>query len=67
VPESAQTYFLTMVPIDPALFEARDRALPGREQAELNELCWAVVELMRRPSLTALVERTANVVALRRG
>jgi hypothetical protein len=29
-----------MVPmINPALFDARDRALPGREMAELNELC----------------------------
>jgi hypothetical protein len=30
-----------MVPIHPALFEARDRALSGREQARLNELCKA--------------------------
>jgi hypothetical protein len=38
-----------MLPIDLALFDARDRALPGREQATLNELCRAIVELVRRP------------------
>jgi hypothetical protein len=60
-----------MTPVNPALFEARDRALPGREAAELNELCRALVEALRQPpSPSVLVERmvvTANVVALRRG
>jgi hypothetical protein len=36
-----------MLPIDLALFEAHDRALPGREACELNELCRAIVELVR--------------------
>jgi hypothetical protein len=39
-----------MLPIDLALFDARDRALPGREMAELNQLCRQIVELMRRPN-----------------
>jgi hypothetical protein len=51
-----------MLPIDLALFDARDRALPGREQATLNELCRAIVELLHRPSPS--LER-ANVVTLR--
>jgi hypothetical protein len=38
-----------MITIEPALFDARDRALPGREAAALNELCRQIVELMRRP------------------
>jgi hypothetical protein len=37
-----------MLPIDLALFDARDRALPGREAAELNALCRAIVELVRQ-------------------
>jgi hypothetical protein len=36
-----------MLPIDIVLFDARDRALPGREAAELNELCRQIVELVR--------------------
>jgi hypothetical protein len=50
-----------VVPIDLALFDARDRALPGREAAELNQLCRQIVELLRRPSPS--IER-ANVVTL---
>jgi hypothetical protein len=42
-----------MVPIDLALFDARDRALPGREQVTLNELCRAIVELVRQPPRNA--------------
>jgi hypothetical protein len=38
-----------MLPIDLALFDARDRALPGREAVELNELCRAIIDLVRRP------------------
>jgi hypothetical protein len=38
-----------MLPIDLALSDARDRALPGREQATLNELCRQIVELVRQP------------------
>jgi hypothetical protein len=38
-----------MLPIDLALFDARDRAPPGREQATLNELCRQIVELLRQP------------------
>jgi hypothetical protein len=58
-----------MLPIERALFHARDRALPAREQATLNELCRQIVELLRRPSPTACVEciaLTDNAVALRR-
>jgi hypothetical protein len=57
------------VPIDLALFDARDRALPGREMAALNELCRQIVELVRRPPLAErlLVNPTDNVIALRRG
>jgi hypothetical protein len=38
-----------MPPIDLALFDARDRALAGREAAELNELCRQIVGLLRLP------------------
>jgi hypothetical protein len=40
-----------MLPIDLALFDARDRALPGREAAELNALCRQIVEALRQPTL----------------
>jgi hypothetical protein len=53
---------IMLLTINPALFDARDRALPGREMAALNELCRAIVELLRRPA--ASIER-ANVVTLR--
>jgi hypothetical protein len=43
-----------MVPIDLALFDARDRALPGREQATLNELCRSIVEALRQPPLSTV-------------
>jgi hypothetical protein len=58
-----------MIPIDLALFDARDRALPGREACELNQLCRQIAELLRR---RPLVERRdncpagPNVIALRR-
>jgi hypothetical protein len=61
-----------MVPtIHPLCSDARHRASPGREQATLNELCRAIVELVRQPpSPTALVEHivnpTDNVIVLRR-
>jgi hypothetical protein len=56
-----------MIPIDLALFDARDRALPGREAAELNALCRAIVELVRQPPLVErLINPTAKVIALRR-
>jgi hypothetical protein len=52
--------------IDPTCFEIRDRTLPGREMAELNELCWAIVEALRQPRPPVLVEvRPCNVVRLR--
>jgi hypothetical protein len=58
-----------MLPIDLALFDARDRALPGREAAELNALCRQIVELLRRPPVLRAIQNrmypTANVVALR--
>ena len=62
-------YFPTMVPIDPACFQARDHALPGREMAELNELCRAIVEALRQPRFLHVkkpAQPTDNVVALRR-
>jgi hypothetical protein len=37
-----------MLLIDLALFDARDRALPGREAAGLNELCRSIVQLVRQ-------------------
>jgi hypothetical protein len=57
-----------MEPIDLALFDARDRALPGREMAELNELCRAIAELLRQPKqgqLSLFAHPTFTVVALR--
>jgi hypothetical protein len=54
-----------MFPLDPALFEIRDRALPGREMAELNALCRAIVELLRQPPLSGTLV-PSTVVALRR-
>jgi hypothetical protein len=57
-----------MLPIDLALFDVRDRALPGREACELNELCRAIVALVRRPHFgnPSQINPIANVVALRR-
>jgi hypothetical protein len=43
-----------MTPINPELLFARDVCLPGKEQAALNELCRQIVELARRPTLSAV-------------
>jgi hypothetical protein len=50
-----------MLPIDLALFDARDRALPGREACELNELCRAIVELVRQPPVLHFFNREREV------
>jgi hypothetical protein len=55
-----------MLPIDLALFDARDRALPGREMAELNALCRAIVELVRQPPVLHSIQNRMHPTANRR-
>jgi hypothetical protein len=56
-----------MIPIDLALFDARDRALPGREAAALNELCRAIVELASQAAEPGRIGRAHHACDGQRG